>query len=56
MSAATGPVPVSHPDHGSLPVARMRSLHRVDEVEKRLDKLPQRGHESPRATNEPMRW
>ena len=56
MSAVTSLVPVSHLDHGSLPVARMRSLYRVDKVVKRLDKLPQRGHESLRATNEPMRW
>lgn len=63
MSAVTGLVPVSHLGRGSLPVARgpwsvarMRSLYRVDKVVKRLDKLPQRGHESLRATNEPMRW
>ena len=41
MSASTGLVPVSPLDHGSLPVARMRSLYRVDEVVKTLDKLPQ---------------
>ena len=53
MSAETGLVPVSHLGHG-LPVARMRAVYRLDEVEKRLDKLPQREHESLRATYERM--
>ena len=36
---------------GSLPIARMRALYRLDEVEKRLDKLPQANeHEHLRAT------
>ena len=53
MSAETGLVTVSHLGHG-LPVARMRAVYRLDEVEKRLDKLPQREHESLRATYERM--
>ena len=38
----------------NLPIAQMRSVYRVDEVEKRLDKLPQREHETLRATYERM--
>ena len=34
--------------------ARMRSIYRLDDVEKRLDKLPQREHENLRATYERM--
>ena len=34
----------------SLPIARMRALYRLDEVEKRLDKLPAHDHEHLRAT------
>jgi ATP-dependent Lon protease len=39
---------------GVLPIARMRSLFRVDEVEKKLQKLPPREHESLRSTYERM--
>ena len=39
---------------GLLPIARMRSLFRMDEVEKRLAKLPPREHESLRSTYERM--
>ena len=38
----------------SLPVARMRSLYRVDEVGRKLDKLPPREHETLRSTYERM--
>ncbi len=34
----------------SLPIARMRALYRLDDVEKRLDKLPAHEHEHLRAT------
>ena len=54
MSAETGLVPLPPPNHGALPVARMRSVYRLDEVEKRLEKLPQREHENLRATYERM--
>ena len=37
-----------------LPIARMRSLYRVDEVGRKLDKLPQKEHESLRSTYERM--
>ena len=39
---------------GRIPIAHMRHLYRVDEVEKRLGKLPPREHESLRATYERM--
>ncbi|MFZ5504321.1 MAG: AAA family ATPase [Pseudomonadota bacterium] len=39
---------------GMLPIARMRSVFRVDEVEKKLHKLPPREHESLRSTYERM--
>ena len=42
------------PGPSALPIARMRSVYRLDEVEKRLDKLPPREHESLRATYERM--
>ena len=54
MSAETGLVPVANPAQGGLPIARMRSVFRVGDVEKRLDKLPSRDHESLRATYERM--
>ena len=39
MSHSNGLVPFSN---GRLPIASMRSVYRVGDVEKRLDKLPQR--------------
>lgn len=39
---------------GSIPIARMRSLYRVDEVGRKLDKLPHKEHESLRSTYERM--
>ncbi|HJV67538.1 AAA family ATPase [Ideonella sp.] len=39
---------------GMLPIARMRSVFRIDEVEKKLQKLPPREHESLRSTYERM--
>jgi ATP-dependent Lon protease len=44
-------VPLSHP---SIPIARMRHVYRVDEVGRKLDKLPPKEHESLRATYERM--
>ena len=38
----------------NLPIAQMRTVYRVGDVEKRLDKLPQREHETLRATYERM--
>jgi ATP-dependent Lon protease len=42
------------PRPGSMPIARMRSLYRVDEVGRKLDKLPQKEHEGLRSTYERM--
>ncbi len=39
---------------GGIPIARMRSLYRIDEVGRKLDKLPQREHENLRSTYERM--
>ncbi len=39
---------------GGLPIARMRSVYRVDDVGAKLDKLPAKEHESLRATYERM--
>jgi len=39
---------------GRIPIARMRSVYRVGEVEQRLSKLPPREHESLRGTYERM--
>lgn len=53
MSTSKDLVPFSHPGQ-HLPIASLRSLYQVGEVEKRLDKLPQREHETLRATYERM--
>ena len=37
-----------------IPIAQMRSVYRLDDVEKRLDKLPARDHETLRSTYERM--
>jgi hypothetical protein len=39
---------------GGIPIARMRSLYRIDEVGRKLNKLPQREHENLRSTCERM--
>jgi ATP-dependent Lon protease len=39
---------------GGIPIARMRSMYQVDEVGRRLDKLPQKEHEGLRSTYERM--
>ncbi|TDP81379.1 ATP-dependent Lon protease [Aquabacterium commune] len=65
MSACTDLVPVSREGWGGgeargarhggrIPIAHMRHVYRVDEVERRLGKLPTREHESLRATYERM--
>ncbi len=53
MSSSNDLVPVPAARSG-LPIASMRSVYRVQEVEKRLDKLPDREHETLRATYERM--
>ncbi|MBU0917641.1 AAA family ATPase [Aquabacterium parvum] len=63
MSGCTDLVPVArdtvegkwgsrHP--GRIPIAHMRHVYRLDEVERRLGKLPARDHEALRATYERM--
>ncbi|AWI54725.1 AAA family ATPase [Aquabacterium olei] len=56
MSSCTELVPISReaPIHGRIPIAHMRAVYRLDEVERRLGKLPPRDHESLRATYERM--
>ena len=55
MSDGCELVLVQHDDmRGRIPIAHMRNVYRVDEVEKRLGKLPPREHESLRATYERM--
>ena len=46
-------VPAHKPGAG-IPIARMRSLYRVDEVGRKLEKLPPKEHESLRSTYERM--
>jgi ATP-dependent Lon protease len=47
-------VPVPCQARSTLPVARMRAVYRLGDVEQRLDKLPAREHENLRATYERM--
>ncbi|MBT9524380.1 MAG: AAA family ATPase [Rhizobacter sp.] len=55
MSASKGLVTVSSgTQRGGIPIARMRSLYRVDEVGRKLDKLPEKEHEGLRSTYERM--
>lgn len=54
MSASQGLVPVSSGASPGIPIARMRSVYQVDEVGRRLDKLPPKEHESLRSTYERM--
>jgi len=55
MSASKGLVTVpSGTQRGGIPIARMRSLYRVDEVGRKLDKLPEKEHEGLRSTYERM--
>ncbi|MBK9135427.1 MAG: AAA family ATPase [Betaproteobacteria bacterium] len=51
MSRSTGLVPRVQ---STIPLAHMRTVFRVHDVEKRLDKLPPREHETLRATYERM--
>jgi ATP-dependent Lon protease len=56
MSSCTELVPVRQDSEfkGRIPIAHMRHVYRLDEVEKRLGKLPVREHETLRATYERM--
>jgi ATP-dependent Lon protease len=53
MSSGNDLVPVTR-SGAQIPIAQMRPLYRVDDVEKRLDKLPPREHETLRSTYERM--
>jgi ATP-dependent Lon protease len=53
MSTTTDLVPVQRAA-GSIPIALMRNVYRVGDVERRLEKLPNREHENLRATYERM--
>lgn len=53
MSSSKDLVTVSTSASG-IPIARMRSLYHLDEVGRRLDKLPHKEHESLRSTYERM--
>ena len=48
------PAVVLSPCGSSLPIARMRALYKLGDVEKRLDKLPTHDHEHLRATYQRM--
>ena len=52
MSASNDLVPVA--SCGSIPIARMRSVYRVDDVGRKLDRLPDKEHETLRSTYERM--
>jgi len=53
MSTRSDLVPMAAPQ-AQIPIAQMRSVYQVGDVEKRLDKLPAREHEHLRATYERM--
>src|ERR1700712_5154499 len=53
MPTSNGLVTLSN-RQSSIPIARMRSLYRVEEVGRKLDKLPQKEHEGLRSTYERM--
>jgi ATP-dependent Lon protease len=52
MSSSQDMVPYTKP--AGIPIARMRSVYRIEEVGRKLDKLPTKEHESLRATYERM--
>jgi len=54
MTSSKDLVTLTPPPVGGIPIARMRSLYRVDEVGRRLDKLPHKEHEGLRSTYERM--
>ncbi len=52
MSRSHELVPVA--DRGAIPIAQMRSVYRLHDVERRLEKLPPKEHEGLRSTYERM--
>jgi len=53
MSSGNDLVPMAAAP-AQIPIAQMRNVYRLGDVEKRLDKLPAREHETLRATYERM--
>ena len=51
MSASTDLVTIKG---GGIPIARMRTMYRIDDVGRKLDKLPQQEHENLRSTYQRM--
>src|SRR6186713_2367199 len=47
-------IPAAAADRGRIPIARMRSVYRLIDVERRLTKLPPKEHENLRSTYERM--
>jgi ATP-dependent Lon protease len=47
-------VPMASTEHGRIPIAQLRCVYRLGDVEKRLTKLPPKDHESLRTTYERM--
>ena len=58
MAGCTDLIPMLHDSSGArarcIPVAHLRSVYRIDEIERKLGKLPARDHEALRATYERM--
>src|SRR5215218_9661950 len=54
MATSNELVPLSASHGRGIPIARMRCVYRVDDVERRLAKLPPKEHESLRSTYERM--
>ena len=54
MPTSTDLVTLPPAQRGAIPIARMRSLYRVADVGRKLDKLPQKDHEGLRSTYERM--
>jgi len=54
MSSRSDLVPMADVKTAQIPIAMMRNVYRLGDVEKRLDKLPAREHETLRATYERM--
>jgi len=54
MASCSDLVALSDTRNAQIPIAQMRTVYSLGEVEKRLDKLPARDHESLRATYERM--
>lgn len=54
MSSGNDLVTLPTPRNGAIPIAQVRSVYRVHDVERRLDKLPQKEHENLRSTYERM--